>query len=47
MAGPAFAHHSNGAGGLAMKQGHEGIVLGGTMLVIALALIAIVKWLFS
>jgi hypothetical protein len=30
-----------------MKQGYEGIALGGTMLVTALTLIAIVKWLFS
>lgn len=30
-----------------MKQGYEGIALGGTMLVIALTLTAIVKWLFS
>lgn len=29
-----------------MKQGYEGIVLGGTMLVIALAAVAIAKWLF-
>ena len=30
-----------------MKQGYEGIALGGTMLVIALTLTALVKWLFS
>jgi len=29
-----------------MKQGYEGTVVSGTMLVIALTLIAIVKWLF-
>ena len=29
-----------------MKQGYEGIAVGGSMLVIALPLIAIVKWLF-
>jgi hypothetical protein len=29
-----------------MKQGYEGIAVAGTMLVIALALIAIAKWLF-
>ena len=29
-----------------MKQGYEGLVVSGTMLVIALTLIAIVKWLF-
>ena len=43
MAGPAFpitpmARRS------AMKQGYEGIAVGGTMLVIALT---IAKWLFS
>jgi len=35
-----------GAGVYAMKQGYEGIVVSGSMLVIALTLIAIVKWLF-
>ena len=29
-----------------MKQGYEGMVLAGTMLAIALTLIALVKWLF-
>jgi hypothetical protein len=29
-----------------MKHGYEGMVVSGTMLVIALMLIAIVKWLF-
>ena len=29
-----------------MEQGYEGMVVSGTMLVIALMLIAIVKWLF-
>jgi hypothetical protein len=29
-----------------MKQGYEGMVVSGIMLVIALMLIAIVKWLF-
>lgn len=29
-----------------MKQGYEGIALSGTMLVIALAAVAIAKWLF-
>jgi len=29
-----------------MKQGYEGMLVSGTMLVIALMLIAIVKWLF-
>lgn len=29
-----------------MKQGYEGIAITGTMLVIALAAVAIVKWLF-
>ena len=29
-----------------MKHGYEGMVVSGTMLVIALTLIAIVKWLF-
>jgi hypothetical protein len=29
-----------------MKQGYEGMVVSGIMLVIALTLIAIVKWLF-
>jgi hypothetical protein len=29
-----------------MKRGHEGIAVAGTMLVIALTLITIAKWLF-
>lgn len=29
-----------------MKQGYEGIALSGTMLVIALAAVALAKWLF-
>jgi hypothetical protein len=29
-----------------MKQGYEGITVSGSMLVIALTLIAIAKWLF-
>jgi len=29
-----------------MKQGYEGIVVSGTMLAVALAAVAIAKWLF-
>jgi hypothetical protein len=29
-----------------MEQGYEGMVVSGTMLVIALTLVTIVKWLF-
>lgn len=29
-----------------MRQGYEGIAVSGTMLVIAVAAVAIVKWLF-